>query len=237
MIKFFRKIRQNLLSEGKTGKYFKYAIGEIVLLVIGILVALQINNWNTRRIENQEERQIYLQIKNKIEDDKIEFERTNDINNYLSQQSEKANTLISNKNYGAIDTLAYLTIQLSQYSDFQRNGKLHENLINSGDIKLLQNQDIISQLQNLELTYNSVNKLEDIHWEIIIKELSPELKGVINYSSLEVIKPDKLYAVEMQNLFFESIYLTKGKDSIYRKAIKEINDIIALIDTETELKK
>jgi len=230
--------------ENKTGKpalpagrYFKYAIGEIVLLVIGILIALQINNWNTRRIEIQEERQIYVQIKNKIKDDKIELEKTNDINNYLSHQFEKANTLISNKNYGAIDTLAFLTIQLSQYSDFQGNGKLHENLINSGDIKLLKNQDIISQLQNLELTYNSLNKLEDIHWEVIIKELSPEIKGVINYSNLEVVKPDKLYAVEMQNLFFESIYLTKGKDSIYRKAIKEINDIIALIDTETELKK
>ena len=49
MIKFFRKIRQNLLSEGKTGKYFKYAIGEIVLVVIGILIALQINNWNEGR--------------------------------------------------------------------------------------------------------------------------------------------------------------------------------------------
>ena len=49
MIKFFRKIRQNLLSEGKTGKYFKYAIGEIVLVVIGILIALQINTWNENR--------------------------------------------------------------------------------------------------------------------------------------------------------------------------------------------
>ena len=211
----------------------KYAIGEIILLVIGILLALQINNCNTRCIENQEERQIYLQIKNKIVDDKIELEKTNDINEYLSQQSEKANTLISNKNYGTIDTLAFLAMQLSQYSDFQRNGKLHENQINSGDIKLLKNEDIISQLQNLELTYNSVNELEDIHWEVIIKELSPELKGVTNYSNIEVVKPDKLYAVEIQNLFFESIYLTKSKDSIYKKAIKEINDIIAIIDTET----
>jgi len=50
MIKYFRKIRQNLLSEGKTGKYLKYAIGEIVLVVIGILIALQINNWNSQRI-------------------------------------------------------------------------------------------------------------------------------------------------------------------------------------------
>jgi hypothetical protein len=46
MIKFFRKIRQNLLLENKTGKYFKYAIGEIVLVVVGILIALQISNWN-----------------------------------------------------------------------------------------------------------------------------------------------------------------------------------------------
>ena len=45
MIKFFRKIRQNLLSKGKTGKYFKYAIGEIVLVVIGILIALSINKF------------------------------------------------------------------------------------------------------------------------------------------------------------------------------------------------
>ena len=53
MIKFFRKIRQNLLSEGNTGKYLKYAIGEIILVVIGILIALQINNWNeARKLQN-----------------------------------------------------------------------------------------------------------------------------------------------------------------------------------------
>ena len=49
MLKFFRKIRQNLLMENKTGKYFKYAIGEIVLVMIGILLALQVNNWNENR--------------------------------------------------------------------------------------------------------------------------------------------------------------------------------------------
>lgn len=49
MIKFFRRIRQNLLAEGKTGKYLKYAFGEIVLVVIGILIALQINNNNEDR--------------------------------------------------------------------------------------------------------------------------------------------------------------------------------------------
>lgn len=50
MIKFFRHIRQSLLKEGRTTKYMAYAIGEIILVVIGILIALSINNWNQERI-------------------------------------------------------------------------------------------------------------------------------------------------------------------------------------------
>ena len=52
MIKFFRYIRNTLVKDGKTTKYLKYAIGEIVLVVIGILIALSINNWNeTQKLE------------------------------------------------------------------------------------------------------------------------------------------------------------------------------------------
>ena len=57
-MKFFRKIRQNLLVENKTGRYFKYAIGEIVLVMIGILLALQVNNWN-QRLKNEELSKLY----------------------------------------------------------------------------------------------------------------------------------------------------------------------------------
>ena len=65
MIKLFRNIRQNLIMENKTGKYLKYAIGEIILVVIGILIALQINNWNEVRKNDEKEA---LLIKNIIED-------------------------------------------------------------------------------------------------------------------------------------------------------------------------
>jgi len=58
MIKFFRKIRYDLMEKNKTGKYLKYAIGEIVLVVIGILIALQINNWNEERKTNSKERRM-----------------------------------------------------------------------------------------------------------------------------------------------------------------------------------
>jgi hypothetical protein len=53
MIKFFRFIRQRLVSQNKLGKYLVYAIGEIVLVVIGILIAIQINNWNEEKKNNR----------------------------------------------------------------------------------------------------------------------------------------------------------------------------------------
>ena len=62
MIKLFRNIRRSLIQENKMGKYFKYAIGEILLVVIGILIALQINNWNELRKERQKEKAFLKEI-------------------------------------------------------------------------------------------------------------------------------------------------------------------------------
>ena len=71
MIKFFRKIRQKLLTENKFSKYLLYAIGEIVLVVIGILIALQINNWNENRKLKGAEIKLLQNFKTSIEADTI----------------------------------------------------------------------------------------------------------------------------------------------------------------------
>ena len=75
MIKFFRNIRQNLLSEGNTGKYFKYALGEIVLVVVGILIALQINNWNEYRKDISKSRAILGEFKKDLASDTMGINR------------------------------------------------------------------------------------------------------------------------------------------------------------------
>ena len=90
MIKFFRKIRQRLLTENKFSKYLFYAIGEIVLVVIGILIALQINNWNNNRIEDQVETNILKEILVNLKKDvvnmnlKIEFNNNKAMHNNVS---------------------------------------------------------------------------------------------------------------------------------------------------------
>jgi len=65
MIKFFRRIRYDLMEKNKTGKYFKYVIGEIILVVIGILIALQVNNWN----ESYKEQKLVIQYQERLIDD------------------------------------------------------------------------------------------------------------------------------------------------------------------------
>ena len=69
MIKFFRKIRQKLLSENKFSKYLIYAIGEIILVVIGILIALSINNWNQKQQQKKVLNNIYATIKTDLQQD------------------------------------------------------------------------------------------------------------------------------------------------------------------------
>ena len=67
MIKFFRRIRYNLMEKNKTGKYLKYALGEIILVVIGILIALAISNWNSHRIENNRNRKLLVKLSKELD--------------------------------------------------------------------------------------------------------------------------------------------------------------------------
>jgi len=232
MIKFFRNTRKQLFTENKFTKYLFYAIGEIILVVIGILIALQINNWNNRRIEKEDEKKSYRNIKRQIEDDRKELTDVKAFNNYFSATYKHANKIIKAQDFTKSDSLALIAMGLSQYSDFNSSGNIYETLVNSGNLKLLKNDEITSLIQQLENTYIFANKLETIHWEIIINELSPALRGVVNFDAFKAVKPERLYEVEMQNIFVESIYLTSAKDSVYSKAIREIDTIINLINTE-----
>jgi Family of unknown function (DUF6090) len=110
MIKFFRKIRQTMVKENKASKYLLYAIGEIILVVIGILIALGINNWNENRKKSIEETKILISLNSEIinnqiglttiiEDHKFVLEKTNELSSLMNPnpkeiELEKLDTLM-----------------------------------------------------------------------------------------------------------------------------------------------
>ena len=79
-----------------------------------------------------------------------------------------------------------------------------------------------------------VNRLEDIHWELIITEVSREFRSVLNYSTFEILEPDKLYSVELQNIFFELVNLLNYKNYAYEQSIEQAKKIRDRIDNELE---
>ena len=116
------------VSNKKFSKYLLYAIGEIFLVVVGILIALQINNWNNQRLERNKEIKTYQGLRQQIDEDRSELVEMQAFNKIKMGELFKANEIISSKNSIAVDTLAYLIMMMSQYSDFHGNGKWFKDM-------------------------------------------------------------------------------------------------------------
>jgi len=218
--------------ENKTGKYFKYAIGEIVLVVVGILIALSINNWNSKQIERREEITSYKNIKRQLKDDKNAISGIINYNNLYYKQYEYANQIIEQNEQSKIDTLGKIALKLYQYSDYNRSSNIYQNLINSGEIKLLKNRDIIERIQGLEEIYIYINRMEKIHWEVIMGGAHIDIQKTIKMSDRSVRKPEELFGIDFQNHFVGMMGIMREKDGIYLRAINEIEIIIELVDEE-----
>lgn len=231
MIKLFRKNRQNSLTEGKVGNYFKYAIGEIFLVVMGILIALYINNYNSKRIEKSAAISSYKNIKRQINDDKTAILTSNEQNKKLYKKYMYAIHIIEQNNRKKIDTLGKIAMDLADYSDIDRSSTIYQNLINSGESNILKNRNILVQIQKLEEAYIFVNRIEKIHFEII-KDILPELYKSMKIYDMSVREPEKLFGIDFQNYFIAAYGICDKKKYAYGTALKQIEVITKLIDEE-----
>jgi hypothetical protein len=165
-MKYFRQIRQRLLSENpplqgsrsaRFSRYLLYAIGEILLVVFGILIALQVDNWN----EHRKEREIELGI---LEDLRIEFNenladarRVSEGNKGIYNAAIALQAAIASKSYAQepVDTLMY---SMFDWFDYTPKPGASNNLINAGNLSLIRNE----QLRNLLTLWSGVNaELDD----------------------------------------------------------------------------
>ncbi|MDP5231419.1 MAG: DUF6090 family protein [Cellulophaga sp.] len=173
MIKIFQHIRKNLLNEGKTTKYFKYAIGEIILVVIGILIALQINNWNEDKADQKKEINYLKSIKNEMESNlqsvKIEEQR---ILNFIKREEVLIKIMSSPE---AIDSTSDKTI-FKFYHDIYNNdvvtnietGAINE-IISSGGLQYIKNDSIRKLIASWDTKTKLVKLQEDNLKESSIK--------------------------------------------------------------------
>ncbi len=146
MIKFFRKIRQNLLNKGKTSRYFKYAIGEILLVVIGILIALQINNWNNLQIIYAQEKGTLIKL---VDDLKSDNRRFKDIIAYYKEHGQKLakqKKLIFKKELSEDEVKIAMEFSGAYIQSLNPRRASYDKMLNTGRIYSLSSQEIVNTI-------------------------------------------------------------------------------------------
>jgi len=158
MFRFFRKIRNTLLSENKFTHYFFYAIGEIILVVIGILIALQVNNWNENRKIERQAKTYRQRLQNDLNSDikymNARINYFNQIEGYLEyaldeMQNPKANTTETKWQF------VLAVFQASQKWDFYTSNATYNEIQNSSTLSYLGSPEL---LNDLSFYYNSATK-------------------------------------------------------------------------------
>ena len=252
MIKFFRKIRQNLLMENKTGKYFKYAIGEIVLVVIGILIALQINNWNEDSKLAKQETIIIQNLLGNLKQAKIQS------NSYIEQENQLVKSLILalgiNPDQTRNDKISWTNTEFYKLMwDFETAVPVintYSDIKNTGELSTIKNKNIRENFTDLELKIESLNS--QVADRLTVQQLRIDEIGIneINFIPLlqnlktkisitdEITNDYKLILAnpKTRNLLAIKLDLTYTTLNKREGLAKAIDQLILMLETELEVK-
>ena len=149
MLRFFSKIRLKLAAENKAGRYLRYAIGEILLVVIGILIALQVNNWNEQRKDRIQERMFLVRLEAEVSNDIENISNSIRANKSRMQRAEFLLAAIDQPQL-AEDSATYF-IQSIEYAGYTNNPVVSDNTFeeikSSGKLSLIRNEKLRSAIQ------------------------------------------------------------------------------------------
>lgn len=243
MIKFFRKIRKNFLNQGKTSKYLLYAIGEIILVVIGILIALQINTWNEERKSTNVKHNYYNQI---VVDLNKEIENINSRIIFLDScitTTDRYFKYIETPNLETAQILKELAnVELSfRYLAFNTN--TIQTLESTGDIKLIPPK-IGNSLIELKRIQEQTSRVAKGNYEIYLNAHQKAFQ--LGFARFALQTP-RVSGLEIENnipeiiLTFEGGFFLKNytdnvvKDALL-KMLDEINSIKELINQDLKEK-
>jgi len=182
MIKLFRKIRQRLVSEntpdapkGSLGKYLLYAVGEVVLVVIGILIALGINNYNENQKSIAQEQVILKQLATEYKANLLQLENKIQMRRKLIAESLNVLEITSNDTLISEDSLSMIFATFFMDPTFD---PIENDVMNSGNIKLIQNDSLKQALSHWTSDIKAYTESEDIQHNHYISEIIPFMKEV-----------------------------------------------------------
>lgn len=206
------------MEKNKTGKYFKYAVGEIVLVVIGILIALSINNWNEYRKDRIEEQVILKQLKEEYESNLAQLESKIKMRNIVIESSRKTLSYIDNPEAAENDSILYNLARGGARPTFD---PIKNDQVTSNKLSLIQNHKLRKLLSQWESNYFQLNE-EEWFWRdyatgtrmpfIAEKNLSRKLYYITNLIS------EKLYLIDDVN-FQRILYDDTEKDIDYKEIL------------------
>ncbi|MFP4845285.1 DUF6090 family protein [Winogradskyella sp. PE311] len=224
MIKFFRKIRYNLMSENKTGKYFKYAIGEIILVVIGILIALQINTWNNNKIDEKKEKEY---LNNLIEDINIQKLLVNGQINHESNMKLKCEKALSHLNSASPNTDS-LNIYLANITrkSFVINNPTFQDLKSSGNILLIKNNELRKKVLSF---YQYLDYIALVVQTSNEKSISEFRDFLLKNSVINLNYKDSITVAESVDWSLKSIDVPWAK-TIQEKRLKNKESLLILLN-------
>ena len=165
MLRFLSQIRQRLLTENRFSKYLLYAVGEILLVVVGILIALQIDNWNEERKLKKEEFLILAELKDDLEETLNDLQLGKSLNeSTIEHYREILSAIEKDEPHSSKIDKACFYINAFHVPRFRRT--TYESL--KSETKILSNDSLkrkISDLYDSRFTYLTEDQLK-IEWAI-----------------------------------------------------------------------
>lgn len=215
------------MEKNKTGKYLKYAFGEIILVVIGILIALGINNWNENRINSESEYVLLQKLKEEnsinIESMKSDIDYRNELPDILRNFNSflKIEDLETNN-----DSLQYYLSDIfssTAYSFTQSNLINYINLYNS------KFSELNKELSTLQSYQKDIQLISEKGIDIKIQNLFQVLKKDVDFNSLEISSYETLKSLEFRNDIIIILSVEKEVTTQFNRTLKQMQKVDSLI--------
>lgn len=226
MIKFFRQIRQSMINQNRTKKYLLYAIGEIILVVIGILIAINLNNNNQIKIAEKEREDKINKLRNVVYGDSLHLVFTI---NYNKRNIKVLDSLIANldanlsfqnyKQYSGQFARANM-----QYRTTIPDMSVYSELINSGDYSKIDNSDLKDNITDYYVLFNHFNDLINTFISgLLISEKSLFYNGILSHYYLQPnLSEDDMMQGYME---FKTTLNDPTKRRIFKNHLFELKDM------------